>query len=65
MLAVNGQDLKAELRAIGWSQKDLAKRLEVNEDTVGRWVTGKTVVPGYVVEYLRVLGLARQILEGK
>lgn len=65
MLAVNGQDLKAELRAIGWSQKDLAKRLEVNEDTVGRWVTGKTVVPGYVVEYLRVLGLAHQILEGK
>lgn len=65
MLAVNGQDLKAELRVIGWSQKDLAKRLEVNEDTVGRWVTGKTVVPGYVVEYLRVLGLARQILEGE
>lgn len=65
MLAMNGQDLKAALKAIGWSQKDLAKRLEVNEDTVGRWVTGKTVVPGYVVEYLRVLGLARQILEGK
>lgn len=62
---MNGQDLKAALKAIGWSQKDLAKRLEVNEDTVGRWVTGKTVVPGYVVEYLRVLGLARQILEGK
>lgn len=53
---------KEELKRVGWSQKDLASRLGVSVDVATRWATGKIPVPGYVVEYMRVLELARQIV---
>lgn len=59
---MNPDELRAELKALGWSQAYFAKRLDVTADTVTRWVTGQRAVPGYVVEYLRVVKLAREIL---
>lgn len=56
-------DLKSALKALGWSQAKLARRLGVDITTVNRWANGE--VPAYVVEYMRAMGLARQILEGK
>ena len=55
--------LKAALSGFGWSQRRFAERLGCDQDTVSRWCTGKTPVPGWVVEYLRVIGLAQEILK--
>lgn len=59
---MNSIDLKAALSELGWSQKYLASRLGCDEDTVSRWCTGKTAVPAYVSEYIRVVALAKEIL---
>lgn len=54
-------DLKASLSGLGWSQKKFASRLGCDEDTVSRWCTGKTPVPSPIVEYVRVVLLAKEI----
>lgn len=54
---MTSNELRAELSALGWTQKRLADRLGVEPDTVGRWANGRTPVPGYVVEYLRVVAI--------
>jgi transcriptional regulator with XRE-family HTH domain len=54
--------LKSTLSRMGWNQAQFAKRYGVDADTVNRWCTGKISVPPHVVEYLRVLDLAMQIL---
>ncbi|WP_020227122.1 DNA-binding transcriptional regulator [Acidovorax sp. MR-S7] len=59
---MNGADLKAALKEIGWSQGRLARELGVNPVTVSRWATGQLEVPRYAVAYLRVLRLAAQML---
>lgn len=59
---MNSIDLKAALSDLGWSQKDLASRFGCDQDTVSRWATGKTPVPAYVAEYMRVVMLAKEIL---
>ena len=51
------------LSQIGWSQKRLAQRVACDQATVSRWATGKQPVPAYVAEILRVMLLAKQILE--
>lgn len=61
---MNATELKRRLAALRWSQKALAQRLSVDQDTVSRWCTGKTAVPGYVAEYLRVIDLAKGIIDG-
>jgi transcriptional regulator with XRE-family HTH domain len=59
---MTGTQLKIQLAALGMNQKKLADRLEVDRNTVSRWTTGATPVPGYVGEYLRVLALAHAML---
>jgi len=59
---MNADDLKSKLSTLGWSQKDFAKRYACDEETVSRWCTGKTKVPGHVAEYIRVLLLAKEML---
>lgn len=65
IIAMNGQDVGYAIKALCWSQQDFADRLGVQRDTVSRWVRGDVPVPGYVVEYLRVLRLAEEIIKGK
>jgi DNA-binding transcriptional regulator YiaG len=59
---MTAKDLKNTLYTMKLTQGALAKRLEVDRNTVSRWATGATPVPGYVGEYLRVLALAHAIL---
>ena len=54
------KQLTDALHRLRWSQSDLARRLGVHVNTASAWATGKVEVPGYVVEYLRVVGLAKE-----
>lgn len=54
---MTSNELRAELTALGWTQRRLADRLGVDPDTVSRWTNGRTAVPAYVAEYLRVVGI--------
>lgn len=58
---MTGQEYKAALARLGWSQAELGRRLGVHANTVINW--GRDGPPGHVVEYLRVMELARQMLE--
>lgn len=62
IIGMNADDLKAALAQLGWSQKYFSERYGCDHDTVNRWCTGKVPVPGHVVEYLRVIKLAKEIL---
>lgn len=64
MVAMDNHQLKSALSELAWSQAELARRLDCDINTVNRWATGKVPVPGHVVEYLRVMRLAKQIMEG-
>lgn len=57
-------ELHEALRRIGWSQRQFAARLSVDEATVSRWVVGSRPIPAYVTEVVRLLLLAKQALEG-
>ena len=41
-------DLKAELKSIGMTQKDFAEYVEINQNTVSRWVRGDLPLPKWV-----------------
>lgn len=47
---------------LGWTQKSFAARISCDEDTVSRWYTGKTPVPGAIAEYFRVAALLMEAL---
>ncbi|MBW8464857.1 helix-turn-helix domain-containing protein [Acidovorax sp.] len=53
--------MKSALKRLGWSQAELGRRLGVHVNSVTNWAN--EAPPVYVVEYLRVCELARQILE--
>jgi DNA-binding transcriptional regulator YiaG len=48
------------LQELGWSQARLARRLEVDPNTVSRWVSAGRV-PAYAREYLRALVLVKRM----
>jgi DNA-binding transcriptional regulator YiaG len=48
-------ELRAELQALGLSQRWLAGRLGVAANTVNRWASGELAVPQYAVAYLELL----------
>jgi len=53
-------ELLARLRELNWTQARLARRLDLDPNTVSRWLaTGR--VPGYAREYLRLLVLVRRM----
>jgi transcriptional regulator with XRE-family HTH domain len=41
-------NLKAELKSIGMTQKDFAEYVEINQNTVSRWVRGDLPLPKWV-----------------
>jgi transcriptional regulator with XRE-family HTH domain len=43
---MTGNDVVRLRTKRGWSQRDLALRLEVDQSTVSRYETGKTGIPG-------------------
>lgn len=50
---VTGEEFKAALKALGWRQADLYRRLELNKNTTSGWATHGA--PTWVAEYLRAL----------
>ena len=59
---MSGDKLRDALASLGWSQRHFAERYDCDADTVNRWCTGKTPVPGHAAEYIRVMLLAKEIL---
>lgn len=55
---MTADELKQALKALGWKQSELARRVEVGDSTVSHWTTGETSVPGPVAAYL---GMALEI----
>ncbi|KPD18016.1 hypothetical protein ADM96_15670 [Burkholderia sp. ST111] len=53
------------LKQLGWTQRELARRLGVTPQTVSGWITRPDTVPRYASEYLRVCWLAHEILNNK
>jgi transcriptional regulator with XRE-family HTH domain len=45
-------ELRVTIRTLGITQRTLAKRLGLREETVSRWANGKIEVPQYAVAYL-------------
>lgn len=54
------QQLTDALTTLGWTQAELARRLGLHVNTVSAWATGKTEIPVYAAEYLRVMVLAHR-----
>ena len=48
-------EFRSTLKALGMSQRELARRLGVAVSTVSAWATGKTPVPTYVPVYFALL----------
>ena len=42
---MDGKGLKAALKGLNWSQRRLARLLEVSPKTVNNWVRGRAAVP--------------------
>lgn len=55
--------LQDALDTLGWSQAELARRIEVHANSVSGWMTGKTPLPGPVKAYLRLAVKAKEMLE--
>lgn len=56
-------DLDAALSALGWSQAELARRVEVHVNTVSGWSTGRTQMPGPAKAYMTLAMKAKEMLE--
>ena len=45
-------DLKAELKAIGMTQKDFAKHIDKTTSTINRWALGEVEIPKVIKLYI-------------
>lgn len=54
---MNGAELREKRRALGMTQKQLAERLDVRENTVARWERGELTIanPAMLTMALRTL----------
>ncbi|MCP1243866.1 helix-turn-helix domain-containing protein [Acetobacter lambici] len=48
--------LKECLELIGWSQHELAKRVEADKQLVSEWVLGTSDIPASIAAWLETLG---------
>jgi transcriptional regulator with XRE-family HTH domain len=47
-MAMSGEDLRRKRERLGWTQVDLAKRLDVTTMTIKRYESGKIEIPRVV-----------------
>ncbi len=52
-------DLKAELKAIGMTQKDFAEHIDKTANTINRWVLGDIEVPKIIKLYIEAYKKAK------
>lgn len=55
------KDLKFAIKALGWSQATFAARIKTHPNTVSKWATGQTEVPGAVAAYLELAMAVRAL----
>lgn len=53
LMQMDAKALKADLRTLGWSQSELAERIDTHPNTVSRWISDNKV-PGPVAAYVRL-----------
>lgn len=56
-----GRDLKAELDAIGWSQAEFARRIDVHPNTVSAWANDKPSISGPALAFLKLAGKVKRL----
>jgi transcriptional regulator with XRE-family HTH domain len=65
---MDGAEMEALLRQIGWTARELAQRLGIRGSTVGDWLNGRRSIPDNVADWLRqvaqVLDQAPALPEG-
>jgi DNA-binding transcriptional regulator YiaG len=54
-------DFAAAISALGWSQVEAARQLEVDDRTVRRWIAGDRAIPGPVRVALRCIAHLRRL----
>lgn len=60
-----GQKIKERRKELGWSQRDLAEKMNYAHSTVGRIETGKIDIPqSRIVQFADVLGVSISYLMG-
>jgi hypothetical protein len=52
---MTGAELQAALDAIGWSRRELARRLRRTPPHIDAWVWGKRGVPDWAAAYVRAV----------
>lgn len=56
-------ELSQLLIDLHWSQNELSRRIDVDKNTVSRWVTGERKTPKLVILYLSLLVRLKSELE--
>lgn len=54
-------EFAAIIAALGWSQMEAARQLEVDSRTVRRWIAGEREIPGPVRVALRCIARLREL----
>lgn len=64
---MDGQHVRDILADLGWSQVELAARLDISPSTVMEWCVNRRTITGparaYLEQTMRMVGLARSILD--
>lgn len=55
--------IRVQLGELGWSQGELAERLDVHPNTVSGWATGSSEVPKYASAYLDAMCRMKRMAE--
>ena len=58
---MTGDEFKQGLKAIGWKQADMCRKLSLNKSTVSAWATEGP--PAWAAEYLRTLTRLHELHE--
>lgn len=54
---MSADEFAAAIAALGWSQVEASRQLEVDDRTVRRWLAGDRAIPGPVRVALRCMAL--------
>jgi DNA-binding transcriptional regulator YiaG len=60
---MTAQEFRTTIRALGISQRALAKRLGLAVSTVNRWAVGEAPVPEYAIAFIQERRKLRDIAE--